>query len=64
MSGATIGEFCSWVLPGAILFGAMSAVVLAIGIHTEDRSITLVVAPLFVVSSFVGAGCFWWVLDG
>jgi hypothetical protein len=59
-----VGEFCSWVLPGAILFAAMSAGVLAIGIHAEDRSITLVAAPLFVVSSFVGAGCFWWVLDG
>ena len=61
---AGVGEFCSWVLPGAILFAAMSAVVLAIGIHAEDRSITLAAAPLFVVFSFVGAGCFWWVLDG
>jgi hypothetical protein len=61
---AGVGEFCSWMLPGAILFGAMSAFVLAIGIHAEDRSITLVAASLFVVSSFVGAGCFWWVLDG
>jgi hypothetical protein len=61
---AGVGEFCSWMLPGAILFAAMSAFVLAIGIHAEDRSITLAAAPLFVVFSFVGAGCFWWVLDG
>jgi hypothetical protein len=60
---AVAGEFCSWVLPGAILFAAMSAVVLAIGIHAEDRSTSLIAAPLFVASSFVGAGCFWWVLD-
>jgi hypothetical protein len=60
---AAVGEFCSWVLPGAILFAAMCAVVLAVGLHAEDRSTTLVAAPLFVASSFVGAGCFWWVLD-
>jgi hypothetical protein len=64
VSGAAIGAFCSWVIPVAILLAVMSAVVLAIGIHAEDRIITLVAAPLFVAASFVGAGCFWWVLDG
>jgi hypothetical protein len=61
---AVVGESCSWVLPVALLIAAMSASILAIGIHAEDRSTTLVAAPLFVASSFVGAGCFWWVLDG
>jgi hypothetical protein len=61
---AAVGEFCSWVLPVALLFAGVSAVVLAVGLHAEDRSITLVAAPVFAASSFVGAGCFWWVLDG
>lgn len=59
-----VGEFCSSVLPGAIVFAAMSAVALAIGIHAEDRITALIAAPVFVASTFVGAGCFWWVLGG
>jgi hypothetical protein len=61
---AGAGAFCSWVAPIAFLFAGMSAVVLVLGIHGEDRIMSLVAASLFVPSSVVGVLCFWGVLDG
>ena len=61
---AGVGEACSWVTPIAFLFAGMSAVVLVLGIHGEDRIMSLVAASLFVPSSVVGVVCFWGVLDG
>ena len=59
---ASVGEFCSWVTPIAFFFAGMSALVLALSIHAEERIMTLVAAPLFVASSVVGVLCFWRVL--
>ena len=61
---AGAGAFCSWVTPIAFFFAGMSAVVLALGIHAEERIMSLVAAPVFVASSVVGVVCFWGVLDG
>ena len=58
----SVGAFCSWATPIAFLFVVLSAVVLAIGIHGEDKSLSLVSASLFAASSFVGVACFWGVL--
>jgi hypothetical protein len=55
---AGVGAFCSWVTPIAFLFTGMSAVVLVLGIHGEDRIMSLVAASLFVPSSVVGVLCF------
>jgi hypothetical protein len=61
---AGAGAFCSWVTPIAFLFAGMSAAVLAVGIHAEDRIMSLVAAPLFLASSVVVVVCFWGILDG
>ena len=57
---AGVGAFCPWVTPIAFLFAGIFGIALAIGIHGEDRVISLVAAPLFVAASFVGVFCYWW----
>jgi hypothetical protein len=57
-----MSEFCSWVTPIAFLFAGIIGVVLAVGIHGEDKNLTLVAAPLFLTASFVGVLCYWGVL--
>ncbi len=64
MSAGVVGEFCSWAAPLALSLALLSAAVLAAAIYGENRPKALLAAPLFVVFSFVVAGCFWGVLDG
>ena len=52
---AGVGQFCSWATPVALLLAGVSAVVLAVGIHAEDRTMSLLAAPLFVTFSILGA---------
>jgi hypothetical protein len=57
---ASVGAICSWVSPSAaFLLAGIGAVVLAVGIHGEDRVMSLVAACVFLPSSVVGVLCFW-----